>query len=347
MIASLLLSLCCWAAIPQDQNPMDLNPEIREFLDKRVDRGQPELERLQALVNTIFRGRALNFTYAPMTRTVIETYTERSGNCLSFSFMFISMARYLGLNAKFREVNIAPVWTKVGDFLVLSEHVNAAVLIGNQVYAIDIFPEVNRIEIGGQVVSDERGLAHFYNNKGVDELIRGNAQNGEASLQKALQIDPTALNAWINLGAAKMQSNELQAAEKYLSKALELDPHDPAVMNNLATVCQRMGRLREATHYRTKIKKFREKNPYYHFDLGVRSYDNGQYEEAIRHYRRALKLKSKEHRFYYALARAYKILGQQSQAEINLKLAEKYASDAANRQHYAEKLDLLRGIQPQ
>jgi Flp pilus assembly protein TadD len=350
MIACLLLSLSLlrpiWAAVPQDQNPMDLSPEIRQFLDKKVDRSLPQMERLQALVSAVFRSNELSFTYAPATRTVIETYTQHSGNCLSFTFMFISTARYLGLDARFREVEIAPVWTKAGDFVNLSQHVNAAVFIGGQAYAIDVFPAVNRIEIGGQVVPDERGLAHFYNNRGVDELTKGNIETGESYLQEAVQADPTTVSVRINFGAAKTRSGELREAEGYLRRALELDPRSQAAMSNLAGVCQLTGSVKEALRYQAKIKEFREKNPYHHYDLGMQAFEVGRYEEATEHYRRALKLKSTEHNFYFALARAYGMLGQKAEAMNNLQLAEKYASDAANKQRYAEKLDLLKGVQP-
>ncbi len=345
MITCLLLSLALLrplaAEIPQNQNPMELNPEIRQFLDQKVDRYLPQMERLRTLVSTVFQSNELNFVYVPATRTVIETYNEHSGNCLSFTLMLISMARYLGLDARFREVEIAPVWTKAGDFVNLSQHVNAAVFIGGQAYAIDLFPEVNRIEIGGQVVSDARGLALFYNNKGVDELTQGDLAAGEAYLQTALQADPTTVIVWINLGAAKTRGGDYKEAERYLRHALELDPRNPAAMSNLANVCQVTGRLKEAARYQARIKEFRDRNPYYHYDLGMQAFDAGRYGEAVTEYRRAVKLKAKEHNFYFALARAYGMLGEKTRAVDNLQLAEKYAADAANKQRYAEKLNLL------
>ena len=153
MLACLLLSLSLahpiGAALQTDLNPLDLNLEMKQFLDKKVDRGLPPMERLQSLVSAVFRDSELSFTYAPETRSAIETFTNRNGNCLSFTLLFISMARYLNLDAKFREVEIAPIWTKTGDFVNLSQHLNAAIFIGGQAYAIDVFPGVNPIEIGG------------------------------------------------------------------------------------------------------------------------------------------------------------------------------------------------------
>ncbi len=330
-------------ALPE-QGPMYIGPEIKQFLDQKVDRSLPELERLQALVAAVFHSSDLRFVYAPETRTAEETFKERSGNCLSFAILFISMARYLNLDARFREVEIAPVWTKSGDFVNLSQHVNSAVFVGGRAYAVDVFPGVNPIEIGGQVVPDARGLAHYYNNKGVDELSKGNAPAAEIYFKQALAADPTTVSVWINYGAARLHVGDLKEAEKYFRKALELKPNSPAAMSNLANVCESTGRLKEAQRYREKVREFREKNPYHHYNLGLEAFEAGRYQEAVDQYRKAIHLKGAEHNFYFALARAYGMLGQKDAAVSNLQLAEKFASDAANKRRYAEKLDLLKGV---
>jgi tetratricopeptide (TPR) repeat protein len=349
ILACLMLSLSLvhpmQATPPAAPNPMDLSREMKLFLDRKVDQGLMPTERLQALVSAVFHDSELNFTYAPETRTAIETFTHRNGNCLSFTLLFISMARYLNLDAKFREVEIAPVWTKAGAFENLNLHINAGVFIGGQAFAVDVFPAVTPIEIGGRVVSDERGIAHFYNNKGVDELGRGNLDLAVSYLREALQFDPTTVCVWINLGVAARQAGQLAEAEKYYRKALELDPQNCPAMSNLAGICEQTGRIKEATQYQAKVKQFREKNPYYHYDLGLQAFEEGRYEEAVAHYRKALKLKSGEHNFYFAMARVYAQMGQQAEVVKNLQLAEKYASDPLNKARYAEKLELLKGMQ--
>jgi transglutaminase-like putative cysteine protease len=89
ILASLTLSLSLVHPIqdtpPAVPNPMDLNLEMKQFLDKKVDRGLMPMERLQALVSAVFQDSELKFTYAPETRTAIETFTHRNGNCLSFA----------------------------------------------------------------------------------------------------------------------------------------------------------------------------------------------------------------------------------------------------------------------
>jgi tetratricopeptide (TPR) repeat protein len=348
MLACLLLSLTLvqplQAILPTDQDPIKLSPEMKQFLDKKVDRGLPQMERLQSLVAAVFRDAELNFKYSADSRTAIETFTTRSGNCLSFTLLFISMARYMNLDARFREVEVAPIFTKNGAFINLSQHLNAAVFIGRQAYAVDVFPGVNAIEIGGQIVPDERGLAHFFNNKGVDELAKGNFRQAEAYFKKALDTDPTIVCVWINLGAGSSQTGHNADAERYYRKALELDPQNLAAMSNLATLFDQTGKTKEATRLQLKVKEFREKNPYHHFNLGQEAYQAGRYEEALEHYKRAIKLKSTDHNFYFAVSRVYAQMGQNDEVVSSLRLAEKYASDESNRLRYAQKLELLKNM---
>lgn len=349
MLASLLVGLMLaqtQAATPApDGNPMALSPEIQAFLDQKVDRGLADKERLEALVQAVFQDESLKFTYAPETRTAIETFTNRGGNCLSFTILFIAIARHVGLDARFREVEIAPAWSKNGMFVSLNKHVNAAVFIGGMGYAIDVFPGVNRIEIGGQIVPDARGLAHFYNNIGADELGKGNLTVAEAYLRKALEMDPKAVSVWINLGVTKGQAGELREAESCYRKALQLDSRELVAMSNLAGLCQRTGRSREALRYMTKVREFQEKNPYHHYNLGLQAFEAGNYQVSIAEYKKALKLKSKEHNFYFALARAYAKLDQLEDAMTSLQLASKYAPDSSNQNRYNQKLELLKASQ--
>jgi Flp pilus assembly protein TadD len=258
--------------------------------------------------------------------------------------LFVSMARQVGLDARFREVEVAPTWSKNGMFVNLNEHVNAAVFIEGAPYSIDVFPAVNRIELGGRVVSDARGLAHFYNNRGVEALGAGNLDDGEAYLRKALEVDPTMVPGWINLGASESKRGLLSSAEGHYRRALQLDPQNQTAMGNLAIVCELTGRTKEAARYQAKVRAFREKNPYHHYNLGLQAFEEGRYEDAVACYKKALKLKAPEHNFHFALAKAYGQLGRTEDMADSLRKAMKYANDEANRTRYSQKLELLKSL---
>jgi len=345
MVATLLLSFCLGFAadqpVPQVDSPLAINDEIREFLATRMDHSADPLSQLQSLVRIVFQENALNFTYVPETRTAIETFHKRGGNCISYTFLLIAMARQLGMDARFREVDIIPTWSKVGNIVSVIGHANAAVFIAGEGYVVDLFPRVDRIQIGGRVVSDERAFAHFFSNYGISELGAGHTLAAIGYLKKALEWDPTAAFVWANIGVAQSMSGAKDEAEKSYLKALELDPGEVIAMSNLSTLYENTGRPDLAKRYAAKVARFKQRNPYYHFSLGLQAYASGEYREAVEHYKAALKLKSAEHNFYLALARSYIQLGQMDKASSSLKLAVKNAPDEIMRGRYSEKLALL------
>jgi tetratricopeptide (TPR) repeat protein len=342
VLLTLILALPISGEDARNVNPLELNPEMKQFIKTKAERGLPPLQRLHSLVAAVFQSNDLHFSYAPVTRTAAETFESRNGNCLSFTLLFISMARHLNLDARFHEVEVPPIFSKSGAFVKISQHLNAVVFIGGQVYSIDIFPEVVPIVAGGRIVSDQRGFAHFFNNKGVDELGKGNHALADAYLKRALEIDSSAIAAWINLGAIRAQAAKFNEAAEYYRMALNLDSKNLAAMSNLASVYEMTGRTKESLRLQRKVKEFRDRNPYYHFDLGFQAYQQGDYKAALAHYEKAIKLKSTDHNFYFAVARVYTKIGQEKQAMAQIQLAEKYASDPEKKMMYAQKLELLK-----
>ncbi len=343
MIVALLLSLSQAGNLPTlpDVNPFALTQSMRHYLDKNIDHAEDGVQQLRTLVHLVFQENALHFTYQPVTRTAIETFENHGGNCVSFTFLLIGMARYLGLDARLREVDIAPLWSEVGDITAISGHDDVVVFIGGQEYLVDLFPEVHRIQLAGRIVSDARAVAHYWNNRGVEQLNGGHTRESLACFQKALQSDPTTAFVWANLGVAETVMGDYEEAVRDHLKALQLDKKELVAMSDLASLFRSIGRYRDAERYEAKVRKFNQGNPYYHFNLGLQAYQSGDYAQSIEQLRAALKLKPTEHNFYLAMARDYFRLGDLGNAVKSLKLALKNAPDDSWRVRYNEKLKWL------
>ena len=325
-----------------DEDPLAINQEMRLFLDEKIPvRSSNSMNLLENLVSLVFDKGTVNFSYVSETKTSIETFSEGHGNCLSFTNMFVTMARHLGLDVRFREVEIAPTWSKRGRLVTFNRHINVAVMLRGSSYVVDLFPRVDRIEIGGRIVSDERGIAHYYNNKGADFLSEGDSLRACAYFCKALEIDPKAAFVWANLGVSQGLLGDWHEAERSYLKALALENDQMIAMSNLAKLYERQGREEEARRYWDQVAGFQNKNPYYHFSLGEQAYESKQFEEAIVHYREALKRNSKEHNFHFALAKTYSLLGNFAEAVEHLKKAHQYAPYGPGKNRYSQKLEIL------
>ena len=67
--------------------------------------------------------------YAEVTRTASDTFHDRQGNCLSFTMLFVALAREAGLTANYQSVQVQPTWANDGQ-VVIASHVNAVVRTG-------------------------------------------------------------------------------------------------------------------------------------------------------------------------------------------------------------------------
>jgi tetratricopeptide (TPR) repeat protein len=61
------------------------------------------------------------------------------------------------------------------------------------------------------------------------------------SIERAIELEPENLGAWIDYGVVLCRSGRLEEAERYLRKALKLSPGHPLAAANLATVLHRRG----------------------------------------------------------------------------------------------------------
>ena len=197
-----------------DIDALELTAEMTAFLDENVDQHLPEYDRLNRLVAAIFTDSLLGFEYdRSRTKTAAETFEERSGNCLSFSNLLVTMGRQIGLEAHFQEVDTPPTWDRHGKIVVAAHHVNVVVFIGARVYEVDLAPEVARVRMGARVISDARGRAHFYSNRGVDFFGLGSPATAKQYFQRALAEDDEVSFAWANLGAVQSLMGQHEEAE--------------------------------------------------------------------------------------------------------------------------------------
>jgi hypothetical protein len=149
----------------RDDQVLAVSDEMREFLDVFVDQKANHYYKLNQLSYAIINDATFGLEYDESTRTAADTFAARRGNCLSFSNMYVAMARHVGLNARFQEVDIPPDWTYRDDAFVLNRHVNVVVSGGSAGrHVIDFNLDDFKSSYDQMAISDSRAIAHFYNN---------------------------------------------------------------------------------------------------------------------------------------------------------------------------------------
>jgi tetratricopeptide (TPR) repeat protein len=328
-----------------EEDPLAMTEEMKTFFEERVDHRASPRQRVQLILSALFAEDGVAFTYRNETRTAAETFERRSGDCLSFTNLFIAVARHFDLRVRFREVDIAPNWSQRGSVVVFNRHLNSLVSVGSQGLIIDLIPQINRVEVSGRVVADERGFAHYYNNKGAESIAEGDLDSARDYFKKALDYEDDASFIWANLGVVQTHQKDLEGAEESYRRAMKLDKHDMVALTNLVRLLEKEGRYEEVPHLQERIKDFRNKNPYYHHSLGEEAFALGLYEESLQHYKNALRRKSDEPLFHHSMAKSYSQLGDLEKAIRHLKKARKYSPDEAGKTRYSQKLAYLGVIQ--
>jgi tetratricopeptide (TPR) repeat protein len=108
--------------------------------------------------------------------------------------------------------------------------------------------------------------------------------------RKALDLNPVAAGALVNLGTICYRQRKFAEAETYYRDAVAADPDYPLAQFNLGNLYDEQGRIGEAfTHYRRALKL----NPGYadaHFNIALLCERTGDALKAVHHWKTYLKL---------------------------------------------------------
>ena len=334
-------------AADEDVSQVDLlalSPEMIAFLDEHVDRDGKQTERLAQLVYAIIGEERFVLAYDDSTRTAQSTFQDRRGNCISFTNMFVAMARNLDLDASYQEVTMPPDWSMTGQTFRFSQHINALVGMNN---ALSRVVDFNTYSIGvhedSREISDQRARAHYFNNIGVEHMLAGETNLAYANFRESLREDRTFSSSWVNLGVLHRREAYPGYAEASYLEAMEYDKSSLMAMSNLANLYTEEGRTELAEHYLAKVKLHRMSNPFYRYELANAAFAEGDYKTAINNLKYAIRKRKDQDQFYFLLSLSYLMSGEKETAKRWMEKAEEVALQSASKQKYHHKLDLLMG----
>jgi tetratricopeptide (TPR) repeat protein len=321
---------------------LELSPGMIAFLDRWVDPHQGEYFKLRRLLYAVMADGTFDVIYEDTTRTAQETFQDQRGNCLSFTNMFVAMSRHLGLDVKFQEVIVPPDWSVSGQTFIFNLHINALVNLSKYSDQMVDFNMYNfRIRYERRVVSDSRARAHYFNNMGVERLLKGDTPLAFANFHESIREDSSFSPAWVNLGILHNREGYPNFAEAAYLQAIYAGNINQVAMSNLAALYEQEGRTELAAQYRSKVKYHRMRNPYYHYQLARTAFDMGDYETAIDHLKVAVSKNKNDDTFYFLMSLSYLNSGETEAAQRWMKKAEDVAEMDADKQRYHRKLDLL------
>ncbi len=322
---------------------MALSPELRTRLQDEVIAGvKSPRARFNRLLHLVFEPGGLNLVYQDdATRSVAQTYATRTANCLSFTMLFIALARAAGLEAHAQEIRETLAWKQDSGLFYRVDHVNTVVRVAGDDYLVDILRDSVIALREPAIVSDQRLLAHYYNNLAMADLAQDRIAPATKEMDTALALDANYANNWNNAGVLHLRNGDEAAAEQAYAKALALEPDNTSALANMLHLVQRRGDSEREQSLRAQLDRLQQSDPFFHFLQAEEDEQAGDWTHAIEHYQRAIRLHGGEPRFYAALAHAYAASGD-TRSAIRAYSHAQWLSTGPARDEYRKQIDALR-----
>ncbi|WP_405241706.1 tetratricopeptide repeat protein [Lentisalinibacter salinarum] len=302
---------------PAADEILDLTPEMLVYLETHIDGSRFRTHKVRSLSRLLLHPGLLGIDYdARRTGTAAQTFRSRTGNCLSLSILFVAMARELGLDARFQQVEVVPQWDMEGDVLFAARHVNVyGHLRGWGDYVMDFYPFPEEPRGRRRMLTDGEAIGQFYNNLGAVRLAAGDYAGAWVYFRAAIREAPGWSDTWSNLGLLYQRVGDARSSEDMLRHALALEPDNTSAINNLAVLLHRQARDEEAGRWLDEIRRVRESNPYYYYALARQAQAAGDYDRALSHIEHAMRMKRDETLFRRKAAEIVELLEDEGTGE--------------------------------
>jgi tetratricopeptide (TPR) repeat protein len=295
-------------ALPDGLRRM-LPPDV---VNRRID----DAIRAQALVDFMIAddGLALRYQEHP-THGIAESFERRRVNCLSFTMMFVAMARAVGIPAYAQASEDALAMRMQDGTLYRATHVNAGLLIDGARHSVDVGWRGVAAGREPRRISDARTVALLHNNHAVEHLLQGEHAAAAEAIEAALALDDSSATIWSNAGVVHARAGRRADAERAYLRAVSLQRDHIGALSNLVGFFRADGNPERAATYEQRLQRAQALDPFSQFMIGRSRAEAGLPADAITHYRRAIRLLPREPQFHRSLAEAYQALGDLGAAQ--------------------------------
>lgn len=342
--------------------PLLTDVQMRNFVDPDILEVKSRRYRVHALMNKLADyGYYSDYYDAGLTLSANQTFKRKRGNCLSYTHLFIALAREAGLDARYELVKAPPLYSVSDGILEHQVHIRSRVMwpsefgrsvvssfgplhgiartlaaprINLERYISVDFNERDIKGYEGTIVSDDFALSLHFANNAVEYWKRREESKAFRYMVEAIRLAPRYADHWVNLATFYTRrglSNEALLINRY---ALSLNPHHVIA---LAGVVQHAARG-EMTRAKSRLQRLRNNNAHYQLALAQRSTANQDFSGALAYVDRSITLEKRNHEFLAFKAEVLISLQRYSYAHETLSRAIHHVEDEQERQEYQRKL---------
>lgn len=326
--------------------PNKISDQLHQIAKQVARPGWSKQYQAKQLAFKLLASDELGITYTHNCNySAQEVFENRKANCISYTNLFVGMARSIGINAEYAEVTEVESYSKVGDTVVYNSHVCAVVFKGPNHYLIDFSLRPHKNYHFWRALSDLEAAAVFYNNIGAQKYLEEDhpdrIKEALTYFYMARKLAPTLPQVYNNLGVIELNQNNILEAEKYFRTALERRPGYFAAYSNLGSLYLTRGELDNAlTLYKVAVESSPE-NKYAFHALARLQIRKGYNKEAERSLRKALALDQRFTEARHELGRLFLRSGRLTDALDQFALALKFQPDDKIAQ---SKIDMIESL---
>jgi Flp pilus assembly protein TadD len=305
------------------------------------------------LLEALYSKNQLKLRYDPSrTRNASEAFDARAGNCLSMVIMTAAFSKALGLPVEYNAAGYEEMWSRSGDFLLGSGHVNISVgtreTVGGTTVGrpltVDFLPPEDVRGLPSREIPEQMVVAMYMNNKAVEALFNGQVDDAYGWARAAIRRSPDFASSYNTLGIVYQHHGDSDQAERVFRYALELAPKNTAVIANLADALSQAGDEAQATALRARLAKIDPNPPYHFFNLAMDALQRNDYAAARSLLAKEVGRADYNPEFHYWLGVVYFKLGDLERARRQLTLAMEKSASRGDHDLYAAKLAWLREL---
>lgn len=324
--------------------PFELEPRILASVGPRLDPRGSERRRASAITDFVFGSLDLQYRLFP-TRDATGTFTTRQGNCLSFTNLFIGLARAQRLNAFYVEVEDAQRWSYEAGAVVSQGHIVAGVYLDGQLATFDFLPYRRKAYRDFHPIDDIEATAHYYNNLGAEALLAGDTARAATQVSLAAAVAPEFTPALNNLGVIRARQGDRDGAIAAYEAGLAVDPENIPILTNLVRLYQQGGETERADEILERLDTIMVGNPFLYIYRAETALAAGDGRQALEHLADALRRAPELPEVHVALVKAFLAVGNVDRARHHLGRALRLDATHPEAVRLARLLDAETGAQ--
>lgn len=269
-------------------NPFEIDDSIKTEINKSISSEDPPNLRFRKILRYLYVNGFLNFDYdINSTLNAQETFQKKRGNCLSYTGLFVALARHLKVPVNFAYLSeIVDFEEREGSYVV-SSHIAAEFNDGHKTVLVDFNRQNEDFKLYERI-DDKTAYCLFYNNIAVSKISEGYFEEGERILNFLLEVKPFQKELLNNKGVLLIKRGKYeQALSFYNNMLLSGIIYQPALHNGLL-VAQILKKKDYIDIFTKELKEFSENDPLILYQKAVTFANENNYKEAITTLKKAI-----------------------------------------------------------